>query len=792
MPEKDSQEDFMAVPTKLLFAVIKKFSADSDKSQRRFENFMSFLGLGEEKEKADDTMTKEAAERARGDVRKMLRDWFFDIIGNYVRAGYFSKKNRAQHEWRDEVWQNTGKMLHDKLRYALLSAVGKYAKRTLGKDIRIDELNLAPDIVDQKIYDFLIEMQQNPEFIQKVVNRWLRQQGGFKEKPQEPEVEEAKGRKRREYQQGLAEVWFRPIVTEDVYNEYEKFVKEHQETTFKQTAERVKAETGREKLVPEDIGVHKGRVDPTAFKLLNDAGKFNLEIHDVEPAYDTREKKDTWQITFSIPELAQKMPSLYDTALYTLKIPPSVRSLDPTDEIPVSVQHSYSTKTGKKGMSIRLDDVYQDWTEDTMDTLNDVGFLSKNRFEKFVNTAASVFKDLWLSNDLYSMQQKSIDLGEESKTKKRPGKNLDEIISDLGGDVRFHGRSFATADDLADLVDQLSGKPSTLKELRSQRETGDFERRMEEVKKMADRAIDVAGEKVYGYFGGIDKPQGQDMREAIVKAGSYPSLSAITYMLRSGQNLRVGWNNLFQAAEIVDKALTFVFHPQVSPGEQAWKAHLLSYLKEEALRNPDFMSAIKWLTYKDKLNDAGKKGAALKQALQNTTAEQLNQEISDQEASQKWSEISANQTVTEKATQLLRDSIKETTTSKLKTHPAFRKFWERRRTWDAAIKPDVETNVERVLMGDEKIPRGVKIAPELKAKIVETTETGDSGEPAKEQRLDLSELESMEGAPGEQLANFVGGLVDHYVNQKLKQMWRKNRQANSMIVRIALEKANIH
>jgi hypothetical protein len=770
MLEKDLQEKVMSVPTKLLFAVINKFSADNDESQRRFQNFISFLGVGGDQ--GDKSVSKEAAERARGDVRKMLRDWFFDIIGNYIRAGYFSKKNRAQHEWRDEVWQNTGKMLHDKLRYSLLQEMADYAKRALGQGVRIDELSLPEDVIDQKIFDLLSDMQGDREFIQKAVNVWLRQQGGFKEKNQSPEVEEAKSRKRKEYQQGLAEVWFRPIVTDDVYDEYKKFVKDHQDTTFKRTAERIKTETGRTQLVPEDIGVHKGRVDPTAFKILNEMGKFNLEIHDTEPAYDTREKKDTWQVTFSIPELAQKMPSLYDTALYTLKIPPSVRSLDPTDEIPVSVQHSYDTKTGKKGMSIRLDDVYQDWTEDTMDTFNDVGFLSKDRFEKFVDALATQFKRQW-----------------------RRGKNLDEMVADLGGDVRFHGRSFATADDLADLADQLSGRPSTVEELRAQREIGDFEERMQEVRKMTDRAIDVAGEKVQGYFGGIDKPQGEAMREAIVKVGNYPSLSALTDLIRTGQNLRISWNNLFQTAEIVNKALEFIFHPQVSPGDLAWKTHLLNYLKEEAPRNPDFMAAIKWITYKDKLAKSGKKGAALKDALSKTTVAQLTSQVSDQEALEIFR--SKLKEITGRGTELtlLQNSIKKTVESKLRTHPAFRKFWERQKTWDAAIKPDVETKVERVLMGDEDIPRGVKMAPELKAKVIETTETEKktkAGKPIKEQRIDLSELESMEGATGQQVADFVGDLVDHYVNKKLQQMWRKERQANSMLVRFAFKKANIH
>lgn len=756
----------MSVPTKLLFAVINKFSADNDESQRRFQNFISFLGIGgDQGEKA---ISKEAAKRARGDVRKMFREWFLEIIGSYIPAGYFSDKERAQYKWRDEVWQNIGKMLHDKLRYALLQTVGKYASKTLGRDVRIDDLNLPDDVVDQKVYDMLIKMHTDRTFIQRIVNRWLRRKGGLKKEDKQPEVAEAKGRQRKEYQQGLAEVWFRPIVTDDVYNEYKKFVRDHQDTTFKKTAERVKAETGREKLVPEDIGVHKGRVDPTAFKILNEAGKFNLEIHDVEPGYDTREKKDTWQVTFSIPELAQKMPSLYDTALYTLKIPPSVRSLDPTDEIPVSVQHSYDTKSGKKGMSIRLDDVYQDWTEDTMDSFNDIGFLSKTRFEGFIDSAASLFKDEWVVE-----------------------KNLDEIISDLGGDLRFHGVSFGTADHLADVIDQLSGEIPTLKELRTKRETGDFEERVQEVRKITDRAIDVAGEKVHRYFGGIDKLQGEAMREAIVKAGNYPSLSALTDLLRTGQNLRIGWNNIFQTAEIVNKALEFIFHPQVSPGELAWKTHLLNYLKEEAPRNPDFMAAIKWVTYKNKLDQAGKKGAALKQALESTTAAQIDSQVNDQEAVQEWTEALANQTITKKATQLLRESIKETTESKLRTHPAFRKFWERQKTWDASIKPDVETSVERVLMGDEKVPLGVKIAPELKSKVVETTEVKEKkrdGKPVKEQRIDLSEIESMEGAPGEQLADFVGGLVDHYVNKKLQQMWRKEKQANNMIVQLALEK----
>lgn len=755
----------MDIKTKLILNTINKFSSDENDGRRRFENFMAFLGIEDGDKESNQPIKKEAAGRERNKVKGLLRDWFFEIIEKYVPAGYFSRKNQFQHKWRGEAWDYAGKMLYDKLRYAILQAVAYQSQRTLGAPMAIDEFDLPEDAIDNKIYELLVEMQSDPSFIRDSVNIWLKQSGGKEDPSIEPEVEEAKKSKREEYQQGLAEVWFRPIVTNDVYDSYKKFINERKDTEYKQTAERVKRETGRTELKPEDIGVKRGKPDPTAFKILNDIKNFNLEIHDAEPAYDTREKRDTWKITFSIPELAKKIPSLYGQALYTLKIPPSVRSLNPTDEIPVSVQHSYETKAGKKGMSIRLDDVYEDWTEDTMDTLDNVGFTSKIKFNKFIDAISSNFKDQW-----------------------RTGKNLNEMLSDLGGGVRFHGKSFSSADDLGDIAAELSGHPSTQKELLDQQDLGKFEDRMKKVKDKIEEAIDVVGEKVNQYLGSIDKDQSETMRDAIVKQGNFPTLSDLAVRLRNGDNLKIGWNNILQTSEIVDKALEFIFHPQVDPGITAWKSILIKFLKDNGLKNRDLKRLVKWILFKNKLEKSGKPEAALKDILSKTDYTKLNSIISDQDALKEWH--SALEKKYLKECLQLKNSIKDTVESKLKSHPAFRKFWERRHTWDASIKPYVEANIERIFMGDETVPKGVKIPINLEKQIVHTVElppTQKDRKPVKKKKIDLSKIEDMESI-SKGLSNFIGDLADYYTTQRLQQAWTKDRESNNKIIKIALQR----
>lgn len=738
----------MDISKNVLYGVISKYAAEVNENYRRFENLESFLGLNSAKEET--SQEKEAASRSKRDVQKLLREWFFDIVSKFVRAGYFSQKNRAQHEWRDEVFQNAGKTLYDKLRYALMGRLGQKIKSTLGTNVNIDELSLPEDIVYEKLYDLLSDLQSNPSFLNKIVNRWVGQEGGFKEVLPEATVEEAGKAIRKEYKPGMAEFWFRPLVTDDVYDNYSKYLEKNTDDKFKDLLDKVRKDTGRDKLIPEDVGIFKGKPDPKAFDILNQTKNFNLDIHDASSSYNPKEKADTWEITFSIPELSNKIPSIYGDILYRSKIPASVRYLDPTDKIPVSVQHSYETKSGKRGMSLRLDDVFKNWTEDTMDTLNNVGFVSKDRFDKFIDAMSSVFAQQWIT-----------------------GKNLDEMVSDLGGDVRFHGKSFASADDLTDLVDQISGRPSTKEEMRAVREKGEFEKRDQLIKNLLSSAVDVAGEKVQKYFSSIDKDESENMRQAVIKAGDFPSIKELTSALMSGST-KIGFANLFNSREFVELALRLIFDPRVSPGESAWGMNLVNYLKSKAFESDTLKDFVKVVAYKNALVEDGKSGAALKDALSKVTLLDISKKISDSDAYSVWSDFMNVGSTTRKLVGSLRASIKNVIESDLRSNPSFKKFWERRRVWDSAIKPDVETKVERILMGDDTIPRSVEIPTELKSKILKSVEVpGKPKGQATTTKVDLSELGELGKDTVEDLNGFVGNLVDHFSNQRLRQMWRK-------------------
>ncbi len=134
-------------------------------------------------------------------------------------------------------------------------------------------------------------------------------------------------------------------------------------------------------------------------------------------------------------------------------------------------------------------------------------------------------------------------------------------------------------------------------------------------------------------------------------------------------------------------------------------------------------------------------------------------------------------------------------------------------------------------MGDEPIPRGVKMPAKLKKQVVETTEVpGRGGKMKKEQRIDMSGLqmadptahtdlekakENLEADPDdaeaktdyqkakaryeesqaavgvtEELTTFVDDLVEELVTRRLQQAWRKDKEADASFVKLAFEKVN--
>ena len=101
----------MSFSSRLKLAVVSLFKQAEDKDTRRFQNLAGFLGIPIAKGKKSEApgTTKEASfeleARAKGKVREELRDWFLQIMSDYLPIGYFDSSKRDAIESRGKMYQ---------------------------------------------------------------------------------------------------------------------------------------------------------------------------------------------------------------------------------------------------------------------------------------------------------------------------------------------------------------------------------------------------------------------------------------------------------------------------------------------------------------------------------------------------------------------------------------------------------------------------------------------------------------------------------------------------------------
>jgi hypothetical protein len=671
----------MSFPSRI--AVIGLFKEAVGNDVRRFQNLSSLLGIDLDKgpKRGSEVTEKDASfeidARAAGKVKEEIRRWFIDVMGDYLPIGYFDKGKRDGIESRERIYQYLPDDLYNKMGEWLKKKIGAKAKLQGYKELSQEDLILSDEVIDSKLIDMLGYYQDNKAELSSVINRTI--------SPKKRETTDKK------FEPGIGEMWFTPMVSEALYKNYVDYLKD-----------RAKQEGATNVPKPEDLGVHLDKPDPHIIKILDSLKKFNIEIHDQDISQDTREKAPTVSIKFSIPELGKRNSKLYGDVLFSKKLPASMGSLRANKLHPVSVQYS---GTGDKGLGIRFDEKQKMWEDNTAEAFKRVGFVDREMYTNFINGAVSNFMDKVFTK----------------------GKNLDEMISDLGGSIALRGMkdsdgrpvSISSAQDLEDVMG-FGGMDLTKQELKSKRKTEQVKKRYKwqesMVKDKLEKVLEVWGPRIQEYLFKLTPEDGKAMREAIVRSDKFPSMEDFINKIKTGQDTKASFRSLFQTKEIADKALQLIFDEKTDPGEYAWKVLLTDYIKNKGLESELFSSAIRIMLYKDLLDSEGKTGEALRKGLQDSSWSTINKQYSGSDLKDFLNKQSNN---ISKGLVDLKGTIQEIIKGS-KGQSAFKQFFDRLRSWDSVVGKDMERKIERILDGDDPSP--IKIGEGLKAKMVSVRE----------------------------------------------------------------------
>jgi hypothetical protein len=682
----------MSFSSRLKLAVVSLFKQAEDKDTRRFQNLAGFLGIPISKGKKSEApvTSKEASfeleARAKGKVREELRDWFLQIMSDYLPIGYFDSSKRDAIESRGKMYQYLPDDMFERMQRSLSLLLGTKARDSGYKELSPDDLVLDDEMVDSKIIDMLGFYQNNPPKLDAVITKSFA--------PKKKETTD------KRFEPGTSEMWFTPTVSQGLYDNYVAYI-EANKAKFAQKAQK----EGKDPIsTPEDLGIHLNKADPHITKILSELKNFNIDIHDKDISTDPKEKTPTVAITFSIPELAQSNKKLYGDVLFTKKLPAAMGDMRANKTHPISVVHS-----GDKGLGIRFEDKHKMWEENTAEAFKKIGFIDNASYKSFLTNLIAEFVKENLSRE----------------------KNLDEIISDLGGSVAIRGKkdsegnavTISSAQDLEDVMG-FGGKDITKSELKSKRKTEQVKKRYkwhgDIIKSKLDSVAEVWGPRVQEYLFKLTPEDGKAMRESIVKNEKLLSMESFIDSIKSGADLKSGFQGLIKTKEVADKALQFIFDERTDPGQYAWKVLLTDYLRNEGLKSELFSNAVKLVLYKNFLESEGQKGAALRAQLKSASWSDIKGKYSDADVKEYLGTQSSG--IVE-GIKLLNKELQEIISKDSKDKPAFKTFFDRIRIWNEVIGKELELKVERIISGDDPSP--IKVDKKSKGKMISEFEEQD-------------------------------------------------------------------
>jgi hypothetical protein len=787
----------MSIFGRLKLAVISLYKTSVDKDTKRFYNLASFLNINLGKTKKQEGTTEPLSVDAAlsGKVKNDMRDWFMEILEDYLPVGYFDEENRKEHPDRERMF--------DELILRIYSGLGMTIRQGIGRKLNSlgyrkdmfdwENLGLTDEVIEDQILKMIMYYKENPLQIKNAIIKLKGFGGKNKSDPDTfkelKELEDNK-KKQEEYKPGPAELEFVPIVSEQLYNKYKKYFEEHS-TDFPKTLAYVKEKKNRSYLVPEDFGITLGKSDPNITKILGDLKTFHVDIKNYGETYDPRQKNSVEEISFTIPELEKENKEFYGDTPFTIKLPVDFPHMRPIEPIEVSVTHERKLKADKAfSLFLRFEDQYKTLTGHLVDEFKETGFVDNSDFKSFMMRLINTY----VSNEI--IKQRS----------------LDEMISDLGGKVQVRGvvnpetgepASFGSVMDVKDIL-EAGGEPLTREQLRKTKEETTVkkyhEKAMQLFKEKVDAAVDAGGEKLRGFLFRITPEEGGAMKKTIINSRLFPKLQDLVDRIKSGEDKKTGLEGILKTKEVVSFMADVLFDSEKFLSDpQALITHTRDFIRsDEILKEPVFTDAIRLLLFRQDLQDKGLKGEALATSLQAadwTTlrsqydVQKIKSFLNDPKKSAMSGTISyAISGIVSKIAEVIKES------------PIFERFHDRIRVWKAYENKVVQREVDDILSGDKPLPKGIDVEDDLKAKFVTEKEEKDprteepiktrSGKPVVRGYVDPEKMKSSGVTQGD-IDTLAKATYNYFATQLLQKAYSPEEVSYLNLVKCAKEKIRI-
>lgn len=718
----------MGIPGRLLVSVVGMYKQAADDNTKRFYNLASFLGINLKSPEKAKEMSKESSEltasemeleaSAKASVLSKVKEWFTDLLGDYLPEGYFKEENRKKYPQRDKMYADLYKIMFygmkDSLEREFYDLANKQGYQLNHRDL---ESLYEPYTIDGEVLKMLASYKKDPKPIKSAIHKTLLKKDGFLSKAKDGGLETVPGLNRP----GL--LWFSPIVTPELYARYEELIKNNPEKYKNKT--------------PEDLDpkVVKDKADPNIIEILSSAGKFDIDILDVNAS--SAKGLSVTKYRFRIPLLDKH--DLYKGLTFDRKFPPGKHHLRQDKLYDVVVK-----ETGKKGLMLVVKVLDEVESEENLSRVYQHGFIDYATFKVFTNMLVNDYvREITKRKDLNEL---IADMGGEVKlrVKSERGRSDDEDLAeeeaklekgkkkkDDGGQKtdRREEKTIGQVDSLGDLSSY--GESSYKKEDAGSKGLSDpekirkYKQDTEQVlKDKQDEVVSVWGPYVSEYLFSLTPEEGRAMAEAIVKKSTFKKLNDIIFKIVSGDNIQYNLGALLVSKEVVRKALMIIFSESTAWGISGWKVLLEDYIKNDIMNDfPEIEQAVRALIYRESLEGSGgengKKLSAveIKEAMENAfnsgipykkyTASDINKYLS---------QVLTPVFFSNYTDKFLNPKIKESILS-LRDHPAFKRFFERLKVWDdVLVKKWLWTKLDNVLAGDAPPP--IKVPKDLKATMV--------------------------------------------------------------------------
>ncbi len=779
----------MDILGKLKLAVISLYSAEETKDSKRFYNLAAFLGIDFNKTQPTETKEASSVEAALSSkLQKDFREWFLEILEDYLPVGYFDEDNRKSNPDREKMFNEIIFRLYTGLGTTLRQRIGrKITSLGYRKDIfDWENLGIPEDSQEDLLLKMMMYYKENPDQIKNAI---VKQRNiSNKETPETDTAQELKElndpkKKPKEYKPGPAELEFVPTVNDQLYAKYKKYLEEHSDE-YPKTLASVKEKKNRSYLIPKDLGIVAGKSDPNITKILGDLKEFHVDIQNYNEAYDPRQKKSVEEISFSIPELAKANKEFYGDALFSIKLPADFPHMRPIEPIAVKVVHERKFKADKIfSLYLRFEDQYETLTSHTLDLFKETGFIDQADFKSLMMKLVNNYID----NDV--VKQKS----------------LDELISELGGKVQVRGvinpetgepASFGSVADLKDIL-EAGGEKLTREELRGKKEESTVkkyhEKAMELFREKVDKAVDTGGDKLRDFLFKITPEEGGAMKKAITNSSAFPSLATLMDSIKSGKDKLTGLDGVLQTKEIVSFITNVLFDSEKYLADpQAVFTHTRDFIKSnEILSLPGFADTIRLLLFRQDLQAKGIKGEALGTTMQAADWTTLRSQYDNQKVKNYLNDPKKNQSIV-----LAINKIISSIAQIVQDDPAFKRFHDRIKVWKSYEGKVVQREVDDILDGDKPLPKGVEVDDDLRAKFVSEIEEIDprtkeplvskGGKPIKKDYIDPEKMQASK-VTQEEIDKMSKATYNYFSRQLLQKAYSPEEISYLDLVKCASE-----